>query len=85
MPRSPSVSRRLERAGPKPEPEELPHAVAPLAHEVSPRDAAVNDAVLDVLGDVGGSHEQNLYAGIAAGERERTLVRPLGTETGVLE
>ena len=48
------------------------------------RDAAVDDAVLDVLGDVRGAHEQHLDRRVAARERERALARLLLAEAGVL-
>ena len=54
-------------------------------HEVGAGDAAVDDAVLDVLGDVRGAHEQHLDRRVPARERERPLAGLLGAEAGVLE
>ena len=77
--------RRLEAARAEPELQQLGDACAALAHEVEPGDAAVDDAVLHVLGDVGGANEQHLDRRVPAGERERPLARLLRAETGVLE
>ena len=75
----------LERAASEAEPEELRDPGAALGDEVGAGDPAVDDAVLDVLGDVGGPHEQHLDGRIPAGERERALAGLLGAEPGVLE
>ena len=48
----------FERAGAEPETEELGHRGAALLDEVGAGDPAVDDAVLHVLGHVGGAHEQ---------------------------
>ena len=58
---------------------------AALANEVDAGDAAVDDAVLHVLGDVGRAHEQHLDRRVAAGEGERAVAGLLGAEPGVLE
>ena len=61
------------------------HVGAALAHEIDAGDAAVDDAVLDVLGHVGGADEQHLDRRVAARERERALAGLLGAEPRVLE
>ena len=73
------------RARAEAEPEQLADLGAALAHEVGAGDAAVDDAVLDVLGDVGGTHEQHLDRRVPARERERPLAGLLGAEAGVVE
>ena len=50
-----------------------------------PGDAAVDDAVLDVLGHVGRADEQHLDRRVAARERERPVAGLLRAEPGVLE
>ena len=67
------------------EPEQLVDVDAALADEVGPRDPAVDDAVLHVLGNVGRAHEQDVDRRVPAGERERALARLLGPEARVLE
>ena len=47
--------------------------------------AAVDHAVLDVLGDVGGADEQHLDGGVAARKCQRTLTGLLRAKAGVLE
>jgi hypothetical protein len=61
------------------------HVGSALAHEVDARDAAVDDAVLDVLRNVGRTNEQDLDGRVAARERERAIPGLLGPEAGVLE
>ena len=73
------------RHEPKPSGSSSLHVGAALAHEVDAGDAAVDDAVLHVLGHVGGAHEQDLDRRVAARERERALAGLLGAEAGVLE
>ncbi len=75
----------LEPARPVPELEQLLHARSPLANEILPGDPAVDDAVLHVLGDVGGAHEQDVDRRVPARERERPLAGLLRAEPGVLE
>jgi hypothetical protein len=77
--------RRLEPARAETEPEELAHLRAALANEVGAGDAAVDDAVLHVLGNVGSADEQNLDRRVSTRERERTLARDLGAEAGIVE
>ncbi len=54
-------------------------------HEVEAGDAAVDDAVLDVLRHVGRPHEQDVDGCIPAGEGERPVAGPLGPEARILE
>ena len=75
----------LEPARAEAEPQQLAH-VAPRSRTRSmPGDAAVDDAVLDVLGNVGGTDEQHVDRRVAARERERPLARLLRAEAGILE
>ena len=67
------------------EPEQLLDVRLPLVHEVEAGDPAVDDAVLHVLRNVRGPHEQDVDGSVAAGERERSVAGPLGPEPGVLE
>ena len=76
--------RSLERARAEAEPHELGDVGAALAHDVEAGDAAVDDAVLHVLGDVVGAHEQRLDRRVAAREGERAVARRLGAEPGVV-
>ena len=69
--------RRFEAAPAEAEPQEFGHVRAALAHEVGAGDPAVDDAVLHVLGDVRGAHEQHVDRRVAARERERALARLL--------
>src|SRR5262249_11704959 len=48
-------------------------------------DPTINDAVLHVLRDVRGAHEQHLDRSVAARERKSSVARFLGAEPGVLE
>ena len=61
------------------------HVGAALADEVDPRDPAVDDAVLHVLGDIGGANEQHLDRCVAAREGKGAVTRLLGPEAGVFE
>ena len=70
---------------PKPSRSELDHVGAALAHDVEAGDAAVDDAVLHVLGDVVGAHEQRLDRRVPARERERAVARRLGAEPRVVQ
>ena len=54
-------------------------------HEILTGDAAVDDAVLYVLGDVGGADEEHVDRRIPARERECALARLLGLESRVDE
>jgi hypothetical protein len=56
-----------------------------LTHEVRASDAAVDDAVLDVLGHIGSAHEQDIDRRISAGKRERARSRLLRPEPRVVE
>ncbi len=76
---------RLQRARAEAEPEQLRDPRPALEHEVGAGDAARDGAVLHVLGDVRGSHEQHLDGRIATRERERALPGLLGAEPGRLE
>ena len=77
---------RLERAAAEAEPQQLRRPRAPRSRdEVGAGDAAVDDAVLHVLGDVGGAHEQHVDRRVPARERERALAGLLGAEARVLE
>jgi hypothetical protein len=58
---------------------------AALTNEIDAGDAAIDDAILDVLGYVGGSDEQHLDRRVATRKGERTVPRLLRTEPGVLE
>ncbi len=64
-----------ERATAEAELEELLDAGLGLDHEVRPRDPEVDDAVLDVLGDVVGPDEQQIDRSVRAGHDERPLRR----------
>ena len=75
----------LERARAEAEPQQLVDVDAALAHEVGAGDAAVDDAVADVLGHVGGADEQDVDRRVPARERERALARLLRAETRVRE
>ncbi len=83
--RSTIASADLERAGAEAEGEQLLDVRAALADEVGTGDAAVDDAVLDVLGHIGRPDEQDVHGCVAAGERERALARLFRSESGVLE
>src|SRR5262249_16222876 len=48
-------------------------------------DPTIDDAVLHVLRDVRGAHEQHLDRSVAARERKSSVARFLGAEPGVLE
>ena len=78
-------NRGLERAAAEAEAEQLGHARAALGDEVGAGDPAVDDPVLDVLGDVGGADEQHLDRRVPAGKGERALAGLLRPEAGVLE
>ena len=80
-----SGHRSLEPARAEAERQELADDGAALAHEVEAGDAAVDDAVLDVLGDVGRAHEQHLDRRVPARERQRAVAGLLRPEPGVLE
>jgi hypothetical protein len=54
-------------------------------HEVEARDPAVDDAVLNVLGHVGGADEEHVDRRVAAREGECAVARLLRAEAGVLE
>ena len=59
---------------------------APLSRDdVEPGDAAIDDAVLDVLGHVVGADEQRLDGRVAARERERAVARRLRAEPRVVQ
>ena len=75
----------LERARPEPEPQQLDHVSAALAHDVEPGDAAVDDAVLNVLRHVVRTHEQGLDRRVAARERKRTVAGRLRAEPCVVQ
>ena len=75
----------LERARAEAEAEQLDDVGAALLDDVEPGDAAVDDAVLHVLGHVVGAHEQCLDGRVAAGEGERPVARCLGAEPGVVQ
>ena len=70
---------------PKPSAEQLVDVGAALADDVEAGDAAVDDAVLHVLGDVVRAHEQPFDRRVAARERERTVAGRLRPEPRVLE
>jgi hypothetical protein len=76
---------RLEPAGAEPEPKQLAHARAALAHEVDPGDPAIDDAVLHVLRHVGRADEQDVDRRVPARKCERPLAGHLGAEAGVLQ
>ena len=61
------------------------HVGTALADEIEAGDATVDDAVLDVLGHVGGPDEEHLDRRVAARERERPLAGLLGAEPRVGE
>ena len=77
--------RGLERARAEAEPHELCDVGAALAHDVEPGDAAVDDTVLHVLGNVVRAHEQSLDRRVAAGEGECAVTRRLGAEPRVVQ
>ncbi len=58
---------------------------AALADDVEAGDAAVDDTVLDVLGDVVRAHEQSFDRRVPARERERAVAGRLRPEPRVLE
>jgi len=76
---------RLEPAGTEPELEQLVYAGTALSDEVLAGDAAVDDPVLDVLGDIGRSHQQDVDRGVPAGKGERPLAGLFRPEAGVLQ
>lgn len=53
--------------------------------QVEPGDAAVDDTVLDVLGDVGSTDKQDVDGSAAAMDGKYLSARLLGSETGILE
>jgi hypothetical protein len=75
----------LERAAAEAEAQELGDARTALRDQVGAGDPAVDDAVLDVLGDVRGSYQENLDRRVAARKRERALSRLLRAEARVVE
>ena len=75
----------LERAGAEAEPEQHVDADAALLDEIRARDAAVDDLVLDVLGNVGRADEHDVDGGVATGKRQRALAGLLGAETRCVE
>ena len=77
--------RDFERACAEAESLQLRDVRPALAHDVEPGDAAVDDAVLHVLGNVVRAHEQRLDGGVAARERERAVTGRLRPETCVVE
>ena len=77
--------RDVDAARAEPQLEQLLDARPALAHQILAGDAAIDDAVLHVLGDVGGAHEEYVDGRVAAREGERALARLLGTETRVFE
>src|SRR5262245_65069334 len=56
-----------------------------LPHEIDACDAAVDDAVLHVLGHVGCAHEQHFDRGVAARKRKRAVSRLLRAQSCILE
>jgi hypothetical protein len=56
-----------------------------LGDEIGSGNAAVDDAVLDVLRDVRRANEQDLDRRVPAGEGERPFAGLLGAESGVLQ
>jgi len=54
-------------------------------HEIEARDATVDDAVLDILRNVGCADEQDVDRSIQAREGESPIAGALRTETGVFE
>jgi 6-phosphofructokinase len=58
---------------------------AALTNEIDAGDAAIDDAILDVLGYVGGSDEQHLDRRVATRKGERAVTRLLRAKPGVLE
>ena len=77
--------RSLERARAEAEAKQLDDVRAALLDDVEPGDAAIDDAVLHVLGHVVGAHEQRLHGRVAAGERERAVARRLRAEPRVVQ
>ena len=72
----------LQRTASERELGQLANLSTPLANKVSARDPTVHHPILDVLGDVGGPHEQHVDRCVATGERQRPLARLLRTEPG---
>src|SRR5205085_11638716 len=77
--------RRLKRARAETEPGELDDVGAAFTHDVETGDAAVDDAVLHVFGDVVGPYEQRLDRRVPARKSERAVARRLGPEAGVVQ
>ena len=77
--------RSLERARAEAEPQQLVDLDATFAHEVGAGDPAVDDAVADVLGNVGGADEQHVDGRVTAREGEGALARLLRAEARVRE
>jgi len=77
--------RGFERARAEAELQQFDDVGAALAHDVEAGNAAVDNAVLHVLGDVVRAHEQCLDRRVAARERERAVARRLGAEPGVVQ
>ena len=75
----------LHAASAKAEFKQHRHVGGALADQVCTGYAAIDDAVLDVLWDIGGAHEKDVDRGLRTGKRKRALTRLLGPETGVLE
>src|SRR5262249_9542605 len=68
-----------------PERQQLLDLGGALADEVEAGDPAVDDAVLDILGDVVGPHEEHVHGRVPSRERERAVALLLGPEPGVDE
>lgn len=75
----------LERAAAETERDQLFDLRLALLDEVEARDAAVDDSVLNVLGDIRGAHEQDVDGCVSAREGEGAIARALRAEAGVLE
>jgi hypothetical protein len=75
----------LEAARPESEAKQLVHLRAALADEIETGDPAVDDAVLNVFGHVGGADEQYLDRRVPAGKGECAVARLLRAEASVLE
>ncbi len=77
--------RRLERAPAESQPEQLGHVALALPNEIRSRDPTVDDAVLDVLGDIGRPDEEHLDRCVPAREREGSLSRHLRPEPRLVQ
>ena len=77
--------RGLEGTTPKAEPKQLSDFRLALEDEIGSGDSTVDDSVLNVLGNVGRTDEQDINRRVPTGESKRALPRHLRPKPGVLE